>query len=126
MTNVVCDAPQLKYGLETHRSLSFVQTSQVVKASPGAVYGYYFRNGNAAIRYVKIYDAAASVDAAAVGGTAFPKMEYALAQNQFVNLSFDKGVTFDSGIVVRCTTGIADNDATAPTANDVMGHIHYK
>jgi hypothetical protein len=36
------------------------------------------------------------------------------------------GVDFTAGISARATTGVADNDTGAPSANDVIVNIFYK
>jgi hypothetical protein len=118
----VSEALQTRVGLSTWRAISIVATSQVVRAKQSNIYGLYFRNGNAAVRHVKLYDAAAAVDAA----TAIPIAVFSLAQNEWINIPIEHGMLVTTGLVVRATTGIADNDTGAPSANDVQGFILYK
>src|SRR3990167_7196691 len=41
------------------------------------------------------------------------------------NIDFDTGIEFTTGIALRATTGVADNDTGAPSANDVIVNILY-
>jgi hypothetical protein len=42
-----------------------------------------------------------------------------------VNLG-DIEIPFSDGIGVRATTGVADNDTGAPSANDIIAHVLYR
>lgn len=90
----------------------------VVKASPGQIYGGYITNINAAQAYVKLYNKATtplSTDtpvqrwlipgATTGGGSVF---------------SVPPGIELTAGISFRITTGVADNDVGAVTANEVL------
>jgi hypothetical protein len=40
-------------------------------------------------------------------------------------IPLDPGIDFSTGISVRLTTGVADNDANAVAANEVIVHAQY-
>ena len=113
---------QTQFGLDSYRTISLLATSQVVKAGKGNIYGLFFTNSNAAVRYVKIYDAAAAVNAA----SAVPILTLPAFQNIPVNVYWDKGLFVSNGIVIRAVTEVADTGTTAPAANEVIGAVLYK
>ncbi len=41
------------------------------------------------------------------------------------NVHFDTGIAFATGIGIGATTGVADNNTGAPSANDVVVNIFY-
>ncbi len=43
-----------------------------------------------------------------------------------ISIPASQGIAFDTGIMFRITTGIADNDTGAATANDVLVNVDYK
>lgn len=99
------------------------QDSQVVKASAATLNFVQLGNTTASVRYVKVYDKATSptsadtpvqrwvVPGSTAGGGNNP--------NSFVGMKFTAGLAF------RITTGVADSDATAATANDVVVNFGY-
>lgn len=109
---------------------SFLSTAAVqaaeIKGSAGTVYSMQFFNINAAARYVRLYDqtgAPASTDGANIvwrgmipGNT---------AATGFV-VHFPKGKAFSTGIGIRVSAAIADNDTTVLAANEVVGNVGYK
>lgn len=83
-------------------------------------------NNAAAARFLKFYDKAT----AAVIGTDVPVLTIQLGAGQhiFNDCTGQDGaglLLFKLGIVVSATNLIADADATAPTANDVVMNIVY-
>lgn len=94
-------------------------TAIVVKSTPGCVYGWQLFNSSAAKTYVKIYNAVATV------GTTVPILTIGIAPGVHRDIVFDKPMYFDTAINIGITTGIADNDTTAPAANDVVGQLLY-
>lgn len=105
------------------RSTDIDETEEDVKTGPGAVYGWYITNTNAAARYVKFYNATA---AATTVGTTVPVLTIAVPASSSVSASFPAGIGFSTAICVAATTGIADNDTGAPSANDVVIHVIYQ
>lgn len=99
-----------------------------VKAAPGTVYSIQAFNTNAAARYVRLYNqtgAPGSGDAAnivwrgmvpgntAVGGFNIP-------------LGGSKGIACATGIGIRASAAIADNDTTVLAANELIFNVQYK
>jgi hypothetical protein len=105
----------------TYRNLDTQPTGQNIKSTPGEVAGWYISNTNAAVRYVKLYDKAT---APTNGDT--PKLTIGIPANSAANVMAPAGIDFTLGIGIRATTGVADNDTGAPTANDVVVNLFYK
>jgi hypothetical protein len=115
--------PTTSGGASIYRSLSVVATGASVKASAGQLYGYYVANLNASsTRYLKIYDKAS----APTVGTDTPVITIPIPPGSAANVAFPNGVAFALGIGVGATTLIADADATAPSANEVVVNLFYK
>lgn len=93
-----------------------------VKPSPGKVYTLIALNKNAAVRYLKMYDTAATPTV----GTDVPVLVVPLPQNVTVVMPFgDVGVDFAAGIGLGLTTGIADNDTGAVASADIVVSLAY-
>ncbi len=107
-------------GLFTFRNLSLGDTGQIVKAGTGVLYGWYISNNAAAARFVKVYNKAT---AATSGDT--PVLTIQLPASSAANVYLGPGLQFPAGISARGTNLIADNDATAPTANDIVVNLFY-
>ena len=109
-------------GLSVFRSLDLDESEEEVKGSEGVIYGYYFYNANAAIRYLKFYNATA---ANTTVGTTVPVMTLPLPATTAGHVTFSDGVRFSTAITVAATTGLADNDTGAPSAADVIVNVYY-
>jgi len=107
-------------GLTPYRNLDLGTTGQVVKATTGVVYGWYLSNNAAAARFVKFYNKAT----APTGGDT-PLLTIQLPASSAANVYFGPGIQFAAGISLRGTNLIADADATAPTANDIVVNLLY-
>jgi hypothetical protein len=105
----------------TYRTLDAQPAGVNIKATPGEVAGWYLSNNAASVRYVKLYDKATAPTS---GDT--PKLTLMLPANSAANTLAPAGIDFTAGIGIRCTTGVADNDTGAPTANDVVANVFYK
>ena len=114
--------PSTSGGLSAYRSLDLGSTGVAVKTSAGQLYGYYlYNNSSSATRFVKIYD-----KASAASSSDTPVMTLPIPAGSAANVSFGAGIAFASGISVRATTAIADNDTGAPSTNDVVVNLLYK
>ena len=88
----------------------------------------WFTNTATSTRWLKCYnDTAANVTV----GTTTPVITLGLPGNATDdiagNLGTDgMGVPFSTAITCAVTTGVADNDTGAPSANDVIVNIFYK
>lgn len=109
-------------GLKIFRSIDLDETEEDVKTSPGVVYGYYFYNANAALRYLKFYNATA---ANVTVGTTAPVMTLPLPPTTAGHVTFAEGIGFSTAITVAATTGLADADTGAPGANEVIVNLFY-
>lgn len=100
------------------------QDSTVIKASAGAVFGWQVFNAVASIRYLKVYDKATGPTSADT-----PVKRYLIPANSTNGAGFviqePGGIHFSNGIAFRITTGIADNDTGAASANDVLVNCDY-
>jgi hypothetical protein len=97
----------------------------VVKAGPGVVTSLHVTNFNAAARYLRFYDTAKAPTA----GVGTPVRKYGIPANSTTGAGFALApmlpMAFKVGIAFTLTTGVADTDATALTANDVVITIEY-
>lgn len=119
--------PQTANGLSISRVLSGASTNATsVKASAGQVYSIYAHNLNAAVRYLKLYNKASSPTV----GTDTPVLTLPIPGNTagagFVLDTGGMGIAFATGIALAITTGVADADAGAVAANDIVVNILYK
>jgi hypothetical protein len=96
-------------------------TGRVVKAYNGKLILMQISNVSASVCYVKIYNKATAPTSADT-----PVFTYAISGNQNIQMNLDEGVMFDQGISLRASTGAADNDNTAPGANDIIVNATYR
>ena len=99
--------------------------ADVIKGTPGTLYGCIAVNRSSAIRYLRYYDAAT----ATVGTTATKVLipipgDATIAHG--VALFGDMGVKMATGICIGATTGFAANDTGAPGANDIIVTTLFK
>ena len=108
---------------ETHRLISAASTNAgSVRSTLGFLTGYYVANLSSSPRYVKLYDTASSPTV----GTDTPKVVIALPPNSAANVGLDSPVHFSQGIGRAIVTGIADSDATAVGANEVVVNLFHR
>jgi hypothetical protein len=112
----------MKFSWDTYRSLDVQPTGQLIKAGEGQIGGWVLNNGAAAIRFLKIYDKATAPTQADT-----PKLtiEIPIASASIMSPG-GSAIQFNLGIGIRATTGIADNDTGAPTANDVVANLFFR
>jgi hypothetical protein len=104
-------------GLSIFRTLDADETEEAVKASAGKLYGWYLYNDGANEVYVKFYnDTVANV----VVGTTAPVLTIPVPAGAAANVEFTNGIAFSAAITIAATTAVADNDTTAPAANQVI------
>lgn len=119
--------PSDRSGLLIYRNIDVDEVDVTVKASAGQIYGLWFTNTAVATRFLKFYNA---TTANVVVGTTTPVITIALPGNTTDDISgvFSSayGIQFDTAITIAATTGIADSDTGAPTANDVVVNLFYK
>jgi hypothetical protein len=100
-----------------YRKLDLGVTGQVVRATPCILDNYFISNVAATARFVKIYD-----KATAAAETDTPVKTICIPATASANVA-GLGWKFMNGCSVRCTNLVADNDTTAPTANDVVVNL---
>ena len=101
-------------------------TAIVIKATSGTVYSVDAFNNGGTIAYVKLYNATS-----ATCGSGTPQGRYmipfgASSSGGGFNVSNINGDAYGLGIVMCITTGIADNDTTAPAASTYIVNVHWK
>lgn len=109
-------------GLTTYRNIDLDEAGQSIKGSSGQLYGYYLHNNAATVRYIKFYNKAT----APTVGSDTPTLTIPLPAGAAAHVEFTEGISFATGIGAGATTGVADNDTGAPSANDVVVNIFYK
>lgn len=121
--NVALDA-RTSGGASVSRVISAASTNATsAKASAGQVYGWYLSNANATTAaFLKLYNKAS----APVVGTDVPVMTVRIPPGQSANVEFTIGVAFSLGIAFAITGAVADADATAVAANEVVVNLLYK
>lgn len=93
----------------------------VIKASAGRVLGWQLSNTTAAWVYVKLHN---TTTAPTVGTTAVART-IGIPPNGKSEVVIEGGIAFGTGISQSIVTGAADADATAVTANAVIGDIFF-
>jgi hypothetical protein len=119
----VTTTPTTTSGCSIFRSLDLDESEEEVKATAGNVYGYYFYNAAASIRYLKFYNATA---ANTTVGTTTPVLTIPVPATTAGHVTFPYAVSFATAISAAVTTGLADADTGAPAANDFILNVYYK
>lgn len=101
------------------RTLDLQPTAQTVKDSPGQVIGYSITNQHATdFRYVKGYNKTGATSSDT------PLFTWCIPPKSTGHRALPNGIQF-AALSVRGTTGVADNNTGAPTANDLVVNIEY-
>ncbi len=116
-------------GVKIYRNLDLEIVGQVVKASPGQLYGGYFFNNHATlIRYVHIYNKATTPVVVSgsppTGDTPVMTIACPAQVNTPIPASI-VGIEFLLGIGLRATSGFADTDVGAVDANELQANLLY-
>lgn len=117
------NTPTTTGGCTIFRSIDLDETEEEIKATAGNLYGYYFANTNAAARYLKFYNATA---ANVTVGSTTPVLTFYLPPTSAGHVGFAFPIGFATAITAAATTGVADADTGAPSANDVILNVFYK
>lgn len=96
------------------------QDAASIKSSAGQVYGYALFNTTSSARYVKLYNTGSPTSSST------PVFRVYLPPTGGANVSLPDGFPFGTAIGIRITTGAADNDVGACSANDVLANVWYK
>lgn len=109
-------------GADRFRLISAATTNaSSVKAATGQVYALNGTNTSGATVYLKLYNLAA----APTVGTDTPAETYALPPGPFAFNFSAVGVEYAAGIALAITAAVADADATAIGAGDVVMQLHF-
>lgn len=97
----------------------------LVREGPTDIGEFLLTNLKGTIRYLKLWDAAAAADVTV--GTTAPDVVIPVPPATAAPFFASGEVCgrFKLGLVIVVVTGLADNDATAPTARDVVGTLEY-
>lgn len=117
------DVPSSVNGLSIHHLVAAATTNGTsVKGSAGNVYGWSLTNKSAAIQFYKIFNKAT----APTTGTDTPVITIGVPALTTVAQSFEKGLSFATGIGIAYTNLIADLDNTVVVAADAVLQLFYK
>jgi hypothetical protein len=123
-TNTIGDVgikPRTTGGFTTYHLASAATTNAtVVKASAGQLFGWYIYNSNAAARKLVFHNTASTPTA---GASVF--FSVVIPAGGAANVFSDVGIAFSTGIAITTVTGLADNDAVAVAANDLIINLFY-
>jgi hypothetical protein len=126
-TFAVQNTPSATGGCDIFRSLDIDESEEEIKATAGTLYGWWFANLATTTRFLKFYNATA---ANVTVGTTTPVLTFPMPGNSSDDVAANAlggvGIKFDTAMTVACTTGLADNDTGAPSANDVVINCFYK
>lgn len=92
-----------------------------VKGSTARVVGWSLFNNTAAVKFVRLYNKTT----APTVGTDSPALVIPIPANGQITYYSSGGIAFGSGLAYAITNAVADLDATAVAANDVLGGIYY-
>lgn len=98
-TSVDASGNSIDTGPRTMVATAAVASNQVAKAAPGVLYGLNVAVG-ASAGYVMLFDAVAFP----ANGAVTPKKVFQVAANSFVDLKWERGLKFTTGIVVGFST----------------------
>lgn len=110
-------------GAKVFKLIALGTTNAVnVKSFAGQIYGWYLFNASAATRFIKLYN----TQVPPVLTTDIPVMTLPLPTGAAANVWCASGIgMFTKGIGLATTVNMADNDATAVTANDLLINLWY-
>lgn len=125
-SKLVCGIGDTEVDSTTAFSLNAAATTNLtlLKAGPGIITAIHAVNVNAAVRYLKFYDSKITP----VAGVGTPCRRFAIpASATGAGFVFAPTIPmrFNVGIAFALTTGVADTDTAALTANDVTLTIEY-
>lgn len=116
---------QAEKGYSTYRTIDLDETAggKLVKSGRCKLFGICVTCLDATPVYVKIYDAITMTI-----GAGTPKMTIGVPATTVgspINIPLG-GIEFETGIIMCCTTGVADNDTAGPGANECIVNLWYQ
>lgn len=107
-----------------YRNLDLDETGVIVDGTPVKIAYLNLKNCHAtAMRYVKFYDKATAATAADTPIYTIPVAPALLGGGEGENL-IHREMVFNTGLSMRCTTGVADADTGAPGTNDMVVNLN--
>lgn len=116
-------------GCEFFKSIDLDETEEEVSATAATLYGMWVCNLATTTRFLKIYNATA---ATVTVGTTAPDLTIPIPGNAsddvtgVFSVPFPGGAAFGTALTVAATTGVADADAGAPGANEVVVGLFFR
>lgn len=121
----VIGIPSATGALSTSKTISAATTNATtVKAGAGQIYKILAFNTNASARYLKLYNKSSAITV----GTDVPVATLLIPGNTSgagLNISFEYGMNFGTGIGFSLNTGVADTDTGAVALNEIVVNILY-
>jgi hypothetical protein len=110
-------------GASAHAVVSLATVNAAnIKSSAANIYGFSFSNTSAsAWAYVKLFNKATTP----APGTDTPAAVYPIPPGGTLSRDMPVGLSFSAGLGIAVTANPALNDATAITANQVVGTVEY-
>jgi hypothetical protein len=113
--------PGASVGSQVYRSIN-VSTGALIYSSSTQLLGYIITNQNqSSTRYVRFYNSAAQPTL----GTTSVYLTFAIPAASAANVNFSPGIAFSNGMGIAASGGVADNDTTAISANDIVANVFY-
>jgi hypothetical protein len=110
-------------GLTLHRRLSTGTDSTNVKASAGQLFWAFITNANASARFIKFYNSAS----APTLGSGTPVLTFLIPPGSSgLQLTAEQGLAFGTGIGYTLSTGVADANAVAVAADEIVVNLGYR
>ena len=104
-----------------YRTLN-VSASQAVKATAGAIYGWYLYNHDDLNQYIKFYNTSGAINI----GTDTPILTVMIPPSAAANMEFAGGLKgFTNGIGIAAISGAADDNTTPSPTSAVGANIFY-
>ncbi|KYF79700.1 hypothetical protein BE20_15970 [Sorangium cellulosum] len=114
--------PDTAGGLSVYRHTGLSTTGQVVKSSPGQVFGWHLANWGSSEAFVKFYN----TSAAPTVGTTEPALTLMVPAGQVISAEHTNGIAFTNGIGIGATSAASDNNTSQPGANTMIVNVFYK
>jgi hypothetical protein len=86
------------------------------------IYGWYFFNTTASIKYAKFYDQKSTPTV----GTDVPELRIPIPASSGANVEIRGGIDYRSGIGLAITGAVGDTDTTVTAVGDVVANVFYK
>lgn len=104
-------------------------TAIVVKSTAGTVYSVDAFNNGGVIAYIKLYSVSSPTTFTCGTGTPYARYMIPFGSSSSgggFNVSNINGDAYSASIVMCITTGILDNDTSAPAASAYIVNVHIK